>query len=145
MYNDLILIALAVVAAGFPWLILRGYQAEPIPPEQYKLFTTFQWLEDIWGLFVCVYLLVGFLVQGRLQPWSILAFLLASVTFPEACLAGMLGVYRKSRHRGVVDIYVRKGKTRPFVAGSRIPVLQMVGWIQLAALLGVIIAAFMRM
>ena len=138
--RDILLCILACVSAALPWWFLRRYESRTGDPAYEKRFKPFQFFEMAWHIFLSVLGLLLLLVSfGRSINWlAILALAVCLLTLPEALLAGFTGIYRKDRHRGYVDYYeTHKDPARQFWASTKIPVLQVVGWIQ-TGLLGVL-------
>lgn len=146
MIYGIFLSLIAVVSAAFPWLFLVRYESRCGNPIDEKRFKLFQNIETVWYLLLGIIGLILFLVysDNSLNWFAILALILSLLTIPEAFLAGLTGIYRKDRHRGYVDYYEKnKNPKKQFLASSKTPTLQVVGWIQSCLLVIIILLSIL--
>lgn len=147
MTCGILLCIIAGLSAAFPWWFLVRYESRCGNPTDEKRFKTFQRIETFWHILLSIIGLILFLVySGNSLNWfAILALALSLLTIPEACLAGLTGIYRKDRHRGYVDYYEKhKDPRKQFWVSSKIPTLQVVGWSQSCRLVTIILFSILE-
>lgn len=146
MTHGILLCAIAVLSAAFPWLFLVKYESRCGNSADEKQFKTFQRIETIWYILFSIIGLILFLIySGNSLNWfAIMALSISLLTLPEAFLAGLTGIYRKDRHRGYVDYYEQhKDAKKQFFASSKIPTLQVIGWTQTCLLMIIILLSIL--
>lgn len=134
---------LSILSAGFPWLFLVRYERSQGNPVDKKWFKKFRDFETIWILLYGVGLVyVGlFLDKNSVNFIALLGLFLSLIAIPTALLAGFTGVYRTIGEREMSKGYYEKHKDsrKQFFAWTKIPTLQVIGWIQFFMLVVVLL------
>jgi len=125
---------LSILSAGFPWLFLVRYerqQGDPVDKGWFKLYRNF---EIIWMLLYGVGLAfaVLFVDINSVNFAALLGLFLSLIAMPTALLAGLTGIYCKIGEREISRGYYERHKDprKQFLAWTKIPTLQVIGWIQ---------------